>query len=91
MLPRSHRSRRIHPDCPAEMRREIDVTIAAGIAQKGIAAGETLADLVQRHCPGVYALASAQGFELRLDLAENTHTALCRGRVAYQIRRKPAH
>lgn len=90
-LPRSRVATRIHLDCPPELRRQIDMELAAGIAQKGIAAGETISDLVNRHCPQIYALASAQGFELRFDLRENTHRALCKGRIAYQIRRPRAH
>jgi hypothetical protein len=87
MLPRSRRDNRVHRDCPPELRRHVDCILVAGLSRKGIMAGETLRDLVSRHCPEVFEIAAAAGFELRLDLAENTHKALCKGRIAYQIRR----
>jgi hypothetical protein len=35
------------------------------------------------------ALYSPQGFELRFDIPENSHNALCKGKLLFQIRRTP--
>jgi hypothetical protein len=89
MLPRSDKRRRIHPDFPKDARRDIDVMMATSLARKGILAGETLGDIVKRLCPQIVEIAGRHGFELRFDLIENTHKALCKGRLAYQVRRPP--
>ncbi len=91
MLPRSEKSRRVHPDCPAEIKRQVDVMLATSLSGKAFYAGETLGDVVLRYCPQIFEVPAAHGFELRFDLAENTHRALIKGRLAYQIRRKALH
>jgi hypothetical protein len=88
MLPRSDRAARVHPDCPAEIKRAVDVTLATTLAGTRIALDETLGDVVMRICPEIHAPVEAAGFELRFDLSENTHFALLKGRLNYQIRRK---
>lgn len=89
MLPRSRADQRVHPDCPADLKREIDVTLATSLAGKRIHQGETLGDVVKRCCPKIFEAASLLGFDLRFDLAENTHAALVMGRMAYRVMRKP--
>jgi hypothetical protein len=91
MLPRSDKARRVHPDCPAEVKRDVDVMLATSLSGKPFFAGETLADVVKRHCPQIFDGPAAHGFELRFDLEENSHHALIKGRMAYQIRRKPSN
>jgi hypothetical protein len=91
MLPRSDKARRVHPDCPAQVKRDVDVMLATSLVRREVYAGETLGDVVRRYCPQIFDLPAAHGFELRLDLEENTHHALIKGRVNYQIRRKPAN
>jgi hypothetical protein len=91
MLPRSDKARRVHPACPAQVKRDVDVMLATSLSGKPFSAGETLVDVVARICPQIYQLPAAHGFELRFDLEENTHHALTKGRLAYQIRRKPVN
>ena len=86
MLPRSNSAGRVHPDCPAEIKRAVDVALASSLAGQRIAIDETLGDVVARVCPDIFAPVEAAGFELRFDLAENTHFALLKGRINYQIR-----
>lgn len=89
MLPRSNKESRVHPACPPEVRRQVDIVLATSLSKKPVYPGETLADVVARYCPQVFEGPAAHGFELRFDLAENTHHALSKGRLAYQIRRRP--
>jgi hypothetical protein len=91
MLPRSRPESRIHPACPPELNRRVTELLAAGVARKPIRQDDRLGDLVTRHCPDIFAVVEAQGFELRFDMPENSHKALCKGRLFYQIRRKPLH
>lgn len=91
MLPRSLPNKRVHPDCPDDVRRQVDVTLATSLSRQPFFAGETLGDVVKRLCPDVFDGPAAHGFELRLDLTENTHRALIKGKLYYQIRRKPRH
>jgi hypothetical protein len=91
MLPRSAPGKRIHLDCPDEVRRQVDVVLATRLVRKPFYARETLADVVKRHCPDIFDGPAAHGFELRFDMPENTHKALIKGRMFYQIRRAPAH
>ena len=91
MLPRSDKSKRIDPTCPPDLVRLIDTHLAASCSRKPFYRGETLLDLVGRCCPDIFKLASERGFELRFDMPENSHHALCKGRLHYVIRRKPAH
>lgn len=86
---RSSRARKAN--WPPELGRQIDVTLAAGIAQKPFFAGETVKDVVARHCPGIYAIAESAGYTLHFDIPANTHKALCRGRVRYELRPVVAH
>jgi hypothetical protein len=89
MLPRSDKAMRVHPDCPPDVKRQVDVTLATSLSGKPVYADETLGDVVTRYCPAIFEGPAAHGFELRFDLAENTHHALTKGRLAYQIRKKP--
>lgn len=91
MLPRSDKTKRIHPDCPRELARYVDVTLATSLSKQPIYAGEKLEALVKRNCPAIFDEVKAQGFELRFDMPENTHKALTKGRLFYQIRRPPLH
>lgn len=91
MLPRSDPGKRIHPDCPPALADYVRVTIAVNTARKPFYRGETLIDLVKRECPSIFDEVRTQGFDLRLDLPENSHTALAKGRIAYQIRKRQAH
>jgi hypothetical protein len=88
MLPRSRPESRIHPDCPPGVSDRVRQLLAVAVARKPIYAGDRLSDLVVRHCPAIFAVVEEHGFELRFDLPENSHKALCRGRLFYQIRRK---
>jgi hypothetical protein len=90
MLPRSDSAARVHPDCPAEIKRAVDVMLATSLAGQRIGLDETLGDVVTRVCPEIHAPVEAAGFELRFDLSENTHFALLKGRINYQIRKKLA-
>ena len=89
MLPRSDKNKRIHPACPPEVAHEVYQQMAAGVAGKRFFARETLSDVVARECPQIFEIPAAHGFELRLDLPENSHRALAKGRLSFQIRRKP--
>jgi hypothetical protein len=91
MLPRSSPSKRVHPDCPEDVRRQVDVILAINLVRKPFYKGETLGDVVKRHCPQIFEEPAAHGFELRFDMRENTHKALIKGRMFYQIRRKPTN
>lgn len=88
MLPRSGKDKRIDQDCPPDLVRQVDVTLAAALAGQGIMMADRLGDLVARHCPEIFALTQPHGFELRFDLAENTHSALRKGRFYYRIRKR---
>lgn len=89
MLPRSDPKKRVHPECPKDVARQVDVVLASSLVSKPVFAGETLIDVVQRYCPGIYDGPAAHGFQLRFDMPENTHKALIRGKLFYQIRRAP--
>lgn len=91
MLPRSDPKTRIHPGCPAEVVREINIRLAVSLPRQPILSTETLGDVVKRVCPEVFDLPAAHGFELRFDMPENTPRALVKGRMFYQIRRKATH
>ncbi len=91
MLPRSDPKNRIDPACPLDLTREVDVALAANLVGKGIYAGDTLPDAVVRYCPDIFTITAVHGFELRFDMPENTHKALCRGRLYYRIRRATTH
>lgn len=91
MLPRSDPQKRVHPDCPADVRRQVDVVLATSLSRMPVFPGETLAGVVKRHCPQVFDVPAAHGFELRLDMPENTYRALTKGKLFYQIRRKSLH
>ena len=91
MLPRSDPARRVHPDCPPDIWRAINVILGTQIARQPILSTELLGDVVNRVCPEIFELPAALGFELRFDMPENTHRALLKGKLFYQIRRKAAH
>jgi hypothetical protein len=91
MLPRSDPKKRIHPDCPPDIWRAVNVALAVGIARQPMLSTDTVGDVVKRVCPEIFDIPAAVGFELRFDMPENTHCALLKGKVFYQIRRKPAH
>jgi hypothetical protein len=91
MLPRSAKADRVHPDCPVEVVRAVDVMLATSLVRQPIVPKERLGDVVERLCPQIADIPAAHGFELRFDMPENTHAALLRGRIHYQIRRKPTN
>lgn len=78
---------RIDPSCPREIIREIDVRLASSVAGKKVYLGETIQDLVERECPGIFAIAERAGFILSFALPENTAAALARGVIDYSIQR----
>ena len=90
MLHRTSPASRIDPDCPEELHMKLRAELAARIVGQGVYRGETLDHLVKRVCPAVFDIAAAEGFKLRLDLPENTHKALCKGRL-YLVIRKALH
>lgn len=91
MLPRSNKESRVHPACPPYVRRQVDIVLATSLSKKPVYPGETLGDVVARYCPQIFEGPAALGFDLRFDLAENTHHALLKGRFNYHIRRKPTN
>jgi hypothetical protein len=82
--------RRATKVCP-ELVNDIARTIQVAITMKQVFAGETLRDLVERHCPEVYDLARDQGFALDLDVPENTHENLCLGKIFYRFSQGVRH
>ena len=90
MLPRSQKDSRIHPDCPPEVVRAVDVMLATSLVRQPILSTETLGDVVKRLCPQVAEIPAVHGFELRFDLPENSRKNLSKSRIFYQIRRKAA-
>ncbi|MBV8697383.1 hypothetical protein [Bradyrhizobium sp.] len=63
--------------------------IAAAVVQKPIYPHDRLGDLIERHAPDIFAVTEVEGFTLHFDMPENSHKALCKGRLFFQIRRKP--
>lgn len=91
MLPRSDPNMRIHPDCPADVWRAVNVVLGTQLSRQLILSTEVLGDVVKRVCPEIFDIPAAHGFELRFDMSENTHRALLKGKLFYQIRRKVTH
>jgi hypothetical protein len=80
----------IDPACPPELLHRVQSELLGNLSGKGIFGGDRLPDLVRRHCPHIFGIAEAQGFEVVVDLPENTHEALRASpcRIALKIRRR---
>ena len=91
MLHRTDPAKRVDPACPPEVANEIRAHLAAGVSGQGILRGETLGQLVDRVCPEVYGAVERYGFRITFDMPENSHRALCKGRLNYVIRRIAEH
>lgn len=87
MLPRSDPKKRIHPDCPPDAWRRVNIVLGVALARAPVLSTEVLSDVVKRLCPEIYEIPQQHGFELRFDMPENTHRALLKGKLYYQIRR----
>lgn len=81
----------LNANVPEGARAEVLAALHAGITRQHIKPGETLPELVQRVCPHVHSVALRFGFELVLDLPENTNFHLAQGRVFYVLRRVTRH
>lgn len=65
-------------DCPMEVFQDISTALQFRITGQEVRLGDTLVDLVERHCPEVYAKAEALGYRLNLNLEQNDEWALTR-------------
>jgi hypothetical protein len=82
--------KRVTKVCP-DLVNDIAAIIHAEISLKQVNRGETLSDLVDRHCPYIYDAARQQGLELDLNLPENTHENLCLGKIFYRFNLSARH
>jgi hypothetical protein len=84
------RRSRVDPACSADLVREIDVKLAASLAGKHLTfcRSETVADVLARECPDLFAFVEGRGFVLSFAVPENTPQALGRGVIGYTVRRK---
>lgn len=83
----STRYRIANSRAPKELSQRVGAMINTGIAGKGIMRGDTLRDLVERHCPEVQTVAAEYGYHVEMNLPENTHEALCAGEGFYLLKR----
>lgn len=71
---------------PMSVRLRVNQAIALGISGKGIMLGERLPDLIRRVAPGALTPFAFEGYRVETDLPQNTHEALCKGKIAVEIR-----
>jgi hypothetical protein len=76
----------VDPAVPLRVRHRVGQVIAGAISGKGILRGERLPGMIDRVAPGALAAFAMEGYRVNLDIPQNTHEALCRGKLAVEIR-----
>lgn len=71
---------------PADVRLRVNQAIAYAVSRQGILRGERLPDLIRRVAPTALNPFALEGYRIDLDLPQNTHAALCAGKIAVDIR-----
>jgi hypothetical protein len=77
-------------DCPPELYARLSARLQFAIVGRPIF-GRALPALVRQHCPEIFGLAEQEGYEFVVDLPENTHDALARGEVYFDVIEKTKH
>lgn len=71
---------------PMDVRLRVNQAIAYAVSGQGILRGERLPDLIRRVAPNALTLFALEGYRTDVDLPQNTHEALCAGKIAVDIR-----
>lgn len=77
-------------DCPPELYAKLSATLQLAIAGRRIF-GRALPALVRQHAPEIFAMADEEGYRLVVDLPRNTHEALARGEIWFDVIAKAKH